>query len=202
MKQILTLIIATLILPLLTSVGSAQDSYRIKSGDILRVEVEEDASINRDVLVAPDGRISIPQAGTIKASGRSIEQIKADVTSKLAPNFNSGPSVYVSISRLAERTAGPATGRTIDVYIMGEVATPGKISIDSGTRLLQFLGEVGGFSKFASLKRIQLRRIDASGKERIYPVNYNDIVAGKSSIGSTTLADGDIIIVPQRKLFE
>ena len=85
---------------------------------------------------------------------------------------------------------------------MGEVPTPGKMSVERGTRLLQFLGEVGGFSKFASLKRIQLRRVDASGKEQIYPVNYNDILAGKSSIGSTTLADGDIIIVPQRKLFE
>lgn len=202
MKQIVTLLIATLILPILTSVGWAQSNYNIKPGDILRIEVQEDASINRDVLVTPDGRISVPQAGTFKASGRSVDQINADITKRLSPNFNSEPSVYVSISQLAARTAGPATGRTIDVYIMGEVATPGKITIDSGTRLLQFLGEVGGFSKFASVKRIQLRRVDASGKEQIYPVNYNDILEGKSSIGSTTLADGDVIIIPQRKLFE
>lgn len=206
MKQVFKLLIATLMLPMLVSTGLAQDSYNIKSGDILRIEVQEDASINRDVLVTPDGRISIPQAGTFKASGRTVEQIREEVTNRLAANFASGPIVFVSVSQVAARAAAPSstgsTGRTIDVYIMGEVATPGKIRIARGTRLLQFLGEVGGFSKYASRKRIQLRRIDASGKEQIYPVNYYDILEGKSSIGSTTLADGDIILVPQRKLFE
>jgi polysaccharide export outer membrane protein len=56
---------------------------------------------------------------------------------------------------------------------------------------------MGGFSKFAATKRIQLRR----GTD-LYPLNYKDIEAGKSNAGGTILAEGDVILVPQRKLFE
>ena len=71
-----------------------------------------------------------------------------------------------------------------------------------GTNVLQLLAEIGGFSDFAATKRIQLRRKDKSGAERVYNVNYEAILEGQSSVGMTTLTSGDVIIVPQRKLFE
>ena len=67
---------------------------------------------------------------------------------------------------------------------------------------MQALAAVGGFSKFAATKRIQLRRTDKSRTERIYNVNYDAILQGKTSIGTTILSSGDVIIVPQRRLFE
>jgi polysaccharide export outer membrane protein len=184
---------------------AAQDGYRIRPGDILRVEVLEDPGLNRNALVLPDGRISFPLAGTVQAGGRTVEQIQADLASKLTPNFATTPTVFISIDTLSPPAAprgGVAVARTIDVYVLGEAAKPGKYQVAAGTTLLQFLAESGGFSQFAATRRIQLRRVDASGTEKVYTFNYKTMEAGAVAGGSTVIADGDVIVIPQRRLFE
>ncbi|WP_458877952.1 polysaccharide biosynthesis/export family protein [Arenibacterium sp. CAU 1754] len=184
---------------------SAQDSYRIKSGDVLRIEVLEDSTINRETLVLPDGRVSVPLVGTIVVGGRSVDDVRADLVEKLRPNFASDPTVFVSLSQLAEprpQSSRAAAPSNMTIYVLGEVATPGAIELKRNTTVLQALAAVGGFSRFAATKRVQLRRTDSNGAEKLYRVNYEDILAGKSSIGTTVLKQGDVIIVPQRKLFE
>lgn len=205
MKRIITKIFAALlILPLIGAPALAQDNYKIKPGDVVRVEVLEDSSLNRDVIVLPDGRISFPLAGTVKAGGRSVEQVRGEVIEKLAPNFATEPTVFVSVTQLGTPVASGTTASksTETIYFLGEVANPGAFEIESGTTMLQALASVGGFSKFAATKRIQLRRKDKSNKEQVYTVNYKAILQGKSSIGMTIMESGDVIIVPQRRLFE
>ena len=183
----------------------AQDAYRIKPGDVVRIEVLEDSSINRESLVLPDGRVTVPLAGTISVGGRSVDEVRAEVASKLSPNFANEPTVFVSLSQLGQQA--PATGTyrgpsTTAVFFLGEVNTPGKFEITRGTTLLQAIAQVGGFSRFAAVKRIQLRRTDKSGVQQVYTFNYKDVLDGRSSIGSTLLASGDVIVVPPRRLFE
>ncbi len=203
MKRFITHILAVLLLvPVITVAASAQDSYRIKPGDVVRVEVLEDSTLNRDSIVLPDGRISLPLAGSVTAGGRSIEEVRADVISKLSSNFATDPTVFVSLTQLGSPIASGGGTRTSTIYILGEVNNPGAHEIERGTTILQALAQVGGFSQFAATKRIQLRRTDKSKKEQIYNVNYKDILAGKTSIGTTIMQSGDVIIVPQRRLFE
>ena len=83
------------------------------------------------------------------------------------------------------------------VYIMGEAGKPGKHEMDPGSTVLPAFAEMGGFSKFAATQRVQLRRGATS-----YKLNYDQIEAGTSNAGETTLKDGDVIVIPQRKLFE
>lgn len=187
---------------LLATSAAAQDGYRIKSGDVLRIEVLEDPNLNRSSLVTPDGQVSVPLAGTVRAGGRTVAQVRSDVAGKLGVNFANTPTVFVAVESLAgPRTA--AAPATIDIFLVGESNKPGKLTVAPGTTLLQMLGESGGFTKFAAKKRIQLRRTDRrSGKESVYKFNYLDIVAGESAGGSTRLQDGDVILIPQRRLFE
>lgn len=187
--------------------AAAQEGYRIRAGDVLRIEVLEDATLNRTTLVPPDGRISLPLAGAIPAAGRSVEQVQAGIAAALAPNFAAAPSVFVSIERLAEIVprgpAGPMVEPVITVFVVGEAARAGKLAVTPGTTFLQLVSEMGGFSNFAATKRIQLRRMDpASGIEKIYTFNYDAIERGLTQAGNTVIADGDVILVPQRKLFE
>ena len=87
--------------------------------------------------------------------------------------------------------------------MIGEGAKAGKLSVAPGTTVLQFFAEMGGFSKFAATKRIHLRRSDArTGKETSYLINYDAIESGTSKMGATVLRKGDVIVIPQRKLFE
>lgn len=178
----------------------AQDGYLLRPGDIVRIEVLEDSSINRSLLVAPDGRIAVPLAGNLRAGGLTVDAVQNDVQARLAANFAAPPTVYVALERqreVRESTGAPSAPPTISVYVLGEAAKPGRFDLEPGTTVLQAFAQIGGFSKFAATKRIQLRR----GAET-YTLNYKAIEAGSSTAGSTVLAEGDIIVVPQRKLFE
>lgn len=196
-------------LALLTSVAAAQEAYSIRPGDVLRIEVIEDPSINRSVLVSPDGRINVPLAGAVVASGRSVEQVQADLAAGLASNFAAPPNVFVAVERLAERTPtapsaprAPAPPPTMDIYVIGEVGNPGKLSVPPGTTVLQLFAEMGGFTRFAATRRIQLRRTATNGTETIYNLNYEAMMDGRSPNGTAVLIDGDVIVVPERRLFE
>lgn len=201
-RQFLTMALAALVgVFTFSSAADAQDNYRVRAGDVLRVEVIEDPSLNRSVLVSPDGRIALPLAGAIQARGRTIEQIEAVLTAQLAPSFANTPTVFVGIERLFEPRERiplpPAPDPVITIHVLGEAGQTGKIELAPGTTLLQAFAEFGGFSNFAATKRIQLRRGDT-----IYEINYDAILTGESPNGQVTVAEGDVIIVPQRKLFE
>jgi polysaccharide export outer membrane protein len=181
----------------------AQDEgYRLRAGDILRIEVVEDAGLSRQALIAPDGRVTLPLAGSVQASGRTIEAVQADLIARLTPSFAAPPTVFVSIDRLADRPAGGGGGgggarAGIDIFVLGEAGKTGLVPMKPGSTLLQGLAQIGGFTKFAAKRRIQLRR-----GERTWTVDYAAIENGTSNAGDIVLQDDDVIVVPQRKLFE
>lgn len=184
---------------------SAQSSYKIKPGDVLEIEVLEDPSLNRQALVLPDGSISFPTVGSVAARGRTVGQVQQTLTSGLGKNFATTPNVFVSVGKLSEPRSkrGPVKARTIDVFVMGEVASPGKLKIDPGTTLLQFLAQAGGLTKFAAKKRIELHRTDPNtGESKIYLFSYTGHANGPRIRGSIPLTRGDVVIVPERRLFE
>ena len=181
--------------------ATAQDGYSIKSGDVLEIEVLEDASLNRQVLVLPDGSFSFPLVGTMQAGGMTVEQVRAALVGGLSANFAVPPSVYVSVRALAQ-SAPAAVERTISVYVMGEINVPGKKEITSGTTILQFLAQSGGLGKFAAEKRIELHRTDTkTGETTVYLFDYTGKTGGRIA-SSTTLVAGDVIIVPERGLLD
>jgi polysaccharide export outer membrane protein len=172
--------------------------YRIQPGDSLAITVLEDETLNRQVLVLPDGRISVPLAGSITAAGRTVDAVESAIADKLASNFAVRPSVFVSVANLAV----PFTG-TFPIYVIGQVNNPGEVQVLPGTTLLQAIALGGGLDRFAATKRIQLRRTDAStGQERLYLFNFNAVERGGAVQSMITLREGDVIIVPERHLFE
>jgi polysaccharide export outer membrane protein len=190
-----------LLLALLAGTATAQEGdYRIRPGDVLKIEILQDPGLNRSVLVSPDGRFTFPLAGGLTAAGRTLEQVQAELAGRIAANFATAPTVYVSLERVAEprATGGGAPAKTtVEIYVMGEGAKPGRLDVERGTTLLQAFAQMGGFTKFAATKRIQLRR---GGKT--YLIDYTAIEAGTSTAGATVLQKGDVILVPQRRLFE
>lgn len=201
MRNALLALVAVL---LSATVAVAQD-YRVRSGDTLNIEVLEDPGLNRTVLVLPDGTFSFPFAGNTQAGGRSVADIQAALTAALAPNFAAPPNVTVSVGALRppltedERRAG-----LMPVYVIGEVNTPGKVDVRRGTTLLQLLAESGGFTRFAATNRVQLRRVNTrTGQESVVGFNYRDALRGGSiGAGATVLQPGDVVMVPERRLFE
>lgn len=198
-----TLIFAFLAM-FVSGAAMAQGGYQIRAGDVLSVEVLQDPSLNREVLVLPDGSISFPFAGNLPASGRTTGQVQDLISEGISGNFQVEPNVFVTVRQLNQTvSSGVSSPRTIDVYFLGEVSTPGVASIPRGATLLQALSLSGGFTNFAALQRIQLRRTNAhTGQTSVVELNYRAISDGAMLSNDPVLADGDVILVPERRLFE
>jgi len=199
----------TLVLAIIACVAAtvafAQSQYSIRSGDTLAVEVLEDPSLNRSLLVLPNGTITFPFAGSVQAGGQSPDAVAGAIASRISSNFASEPTVFVTVQSLRPRVEAqaPQIGPTIDVYMLGEIGAPGLKRIERGTTVLQALATSGGFTRFAATKRILLRRSNIStGEQTVSRINYKSIASGASVGSDIVLADGDVIIVPERRLFE
>lgn len=187
--------------------AEAQSGYRIQAGDTLSVEVLEDGSLNRSVLVLPDGSINFPLAGTLRAGGRTSAQVQQQLAAALAPNFAVTPNVFVSVASLAPvvppQPRQPKEPVTQGAFIMGEVNSPGRFDVEPGTTLLQLLAQAGGLTRFAAETRIELRRTHPkSGAVTRYLFSYSGKAKGPRISGGTQLIDGDVVVVPERRLFE
>mgnify|MGYP005857159243 CR=1 FL=1 len=202
---------AALILLSSMMLGAAQaqdDGYRLRPGDVLQIEVLEDPSLSRSTLVLPNGSITVPQAGTLRAGGRTPDEIRAALTTALAPSFAAPPTVFVSVSSVRPPEQPVARGGAVvpqgmDVYVMGEIGAPGLKKVNFDTNLLQFLAQAGPLSKFAADKRIELHRKGPDGQSRIYLFDLKRVGGGAGRIsGLTQMAPGDVVLVPQRRLFE
>ena len=192
MSRFVTFLGSILTLMLFSTITLAQE-YRLQPGDTISIEVLEDVSLNRVVLIPPDGRIALPGTGSFRASGLTISQIQSALTSRLASSFVNPPSVFVSIEGLAPEEEDPV----IAIFVVGEGTTVGRVELEPGTNLMQAIAQFGGFTNFAATKRIQLRR----GTD-VYTINYNSILDGTSTNGAVRMHEGDVIVIPQRKLFE
>lgn len=173
--------------------------YTLNPGDRVEISVLEDPALNRTVLVLPDGRITLPIAGTIIASGRTPEQVAAEVTRRLASIFVSPPTVTVSATGVS--LAGAELAPPQLVYVLGQVRSPGAVPIITPITVIQTLALVGGPGPFAAQSRIQIHR-EVDGVKTVELFDYESVEKGRSAEMGPILADGDVIIVPERSLFD
>lgn len=205
MRYIITAIWCVIFAIGAASMAVAQADYRVKPGDSLAVEVLEDPSLNRSVLVLPGGTINFPFAGTLTVAGRTVLEVQQAITAGIASNFAAQPTVFVSVNAvtpLAPTAGGVIAPLTIDIYLLGEVNSPGPKSVEPGTTFLQGMSLSGGFTNFAATKRVQLRRTATNGEQTLFTIDYRALSQGARMTNNITLLDGDVILVPERRLFE
>ena len=204
MSRFIQYVLAASLLFVFSSVAYAQ-SYRVNRGDILTIEVLEDNTLNRSVAVLPDGQINFPFAGAIRAAGRSVSQIQSDIRAGIATQFASDPTVVVTVEPNEEVTRLTITPepKVIEVFFVGEVNAPGMKEANPGATFLQAVSLAEGFTPFAATKRIQVRRTNPrTGAHSVITVNYHAISEGAQLEQDIVLVDGDVILVPERRLFE
>lgn len=209
MNRIVTVLVAILAI-FVSGVGLAEAStYRLKAGDTLDVNVWQDQKLNRQVLVGPDGYISFPLAGQLRAGGKTVDAVGNELQARLQKQYVDKIDVTVSIASIKEippppeEPAGPPPPPPIDpsFYATGEVAKPGRYSFNVATNLLQGIAMAGGLGPFAAERRIKLRRKE-NGVETLYEFDYDAFTSGKDLSGNMRLHAGDVIIVPEKGIFE
>lgn len=163
---------------------TAGEEYRVQPGDILTVSVWREEDLQLEVVVRPDGGISLPLAGEIQAAGQSIDVLRREITARLSGYI---PDLVVTVA--AKQLQGHK------IYVIGKVARPGEFVLNSRVDVMQALSMAGGTVKFADLGAIKiLRRID--GKDSVIPFDYARIEKGDGLERNVMLEVGDVVVVP------
>jgi len=165
------------------------NEFLIGPEDVLVVTVWRNQELSKEVIVRPDGKISLPLLGDITAAGLTAEALSKQVADKLV-EFMSTPTVSVQVKEI----------NSYYIFAAGEVTRPGKIVLKSFTNVVQGLSYAGGFTVFASRNNVHvLRNVkNAQGetKQVMIPVPYLDIVKGRNLEANIILKAGDVIVVP------
>ncbi len=158
-------------------------AYRLGPEDVLRVSVWEDKELSLDLVVRPDGKISMPLIQDVLAEGLTAAELKEQIAHKLKA-FIKDPQVSVIVLQV----------NAPKYYVIGSVTKPGTYPLRGETSVLQALSMAGGFTQFASPKNIKLIR-NSGGKQEVRRVNYYQMIEDGGE-GNYILKSGDTIVVP------
>lgn len=161
-----------------------EPGYRLGAEDVLMVSVWKDEQLTREVVVRPDGMFSFPLVGDVRALDRTVEEIRADLVTRLAKYI---PNANVSVAVIKVMS--------YKIYVVGRVNKPGEYLIGHYTDVLQALSLAGGLTPFAAENDIKvMRRVD--GEQQTIPFRYGDVRKGKDLEQNIILQRGDVVMVP------
>ena len=162
---------------------AASTAYTVGAPDLLHVTILPEPPIERDVVVRPDGMISLDLIGDVPAAGRSVGEIAADIEQRIA-RFKRGAAVTVSLVK-ADSTA---------ITVLGEVRTPQSFPLLKQTRVAEAIARVGGPVFTGSEGGVRVVR-SGSGETVVYEVDLDAIQEGDLRT-NIMLTGGDIVYVP------
>lgn len=161
------------------------EDYVMGPDDVLAVLFwrEKDMSVDQ-VVIRPDGMVTLPLLNDVKASGLTPDQFRETVM-KEATQYIEDPNVTVVVKQINSRK----------VYVTGQVLKAGSFPLTSPTTVMQALAMAGGPSEYAKLNDIVVMRTVA-GKTQTQKFNYKDVIKGKKLEQNILLKPGDTVVVP------
>ncbi|HUI83747.1 MAG TPA: polysaccharide biosynthesis/export family protein [Candidatus Binatia bacterium] len=161
------------------------ESYVIGIGDGLDVSVWREPELSKTIAVRPDGMISLPLVGEIKAVGLTPVQLQNQLTASLT-KVVSDPQVTVIVVSV----------NSLSFNIMGEVYKPGYYPLTKPITVLDAIALSGGFRDFAKEKKIYILRTSADGKQQKIRFNYKDVIKGRNMQQNILIQPRDTLVVP------
>jgi polysaccharide export outer membrane protein len=158
--------------------------YVIGPEDVLSIVFWRDEDMTADVVVRPDGKITLPLINDIQAAGLKPEELRTRVT-EAASKLVESPTVMVRVREIRSRK----------VFITGMVANPNNYPLTAPTTVLQLIATAGGLLEYAKSKDIRVVRSE-DGRQVAFRFNYNDVRQGKNLQQNIELKPGDTVIVP------
>jgi polysaccharide biosynthesis/export protein len=157
-------------------------TYIIGVEDELQISVWREPELSMQLVVRPDGMITLPLINDVKAAGLKTEELQNLLMEKFKAFVNE-PQVTVIVRGIRSRK----------VYLVGEVSRQGTFPLNGDMTALELLAAAGGVGPFAKADNIYILR-EVNGKKIRIPFHYKKAVAGKSE--NVVLQPGDLVVVP------
>lgn len=154
-------------------------TYQIGPEDVLGIQVWKEGELSGNVVVRPDGVITIPLIGELQVNGLTPREVETKLKEQYVKLVNN-PVVTVTVQSV----------RSKKYFIQGNVGRSGVFPLVVPVTVLQALTMAGGPTEFANKKKIVIMR----GDKRIF-FNWNDVIKGKNLSQNIYVENGDFIIV-------
>ena len=158
--------------------------YVIGPDDLLTVVFLREKDLSAEVIVRPDGKISLPLLNDVQAAGLTPDELRLRLEERAA-KFVQDANATVMVRATNSRR----------VFVVGAVVRPGPYPLTTATTVLQIIAVAGGFQEYAKPSDVVLMRTD-NGRTTSFRFNYKDIVKGKNLRQNIELKPGDTIVVP------
>jgi protein involved in polysaccharide export with SLBB domain len=168
-----------------TSAPANATDYIIQPGDELSVSFYLSPEFNQDLIVRPDGKVSMKLIGIVQASGMTPSQLADNLDKDYLSELRS-PGITISVKNMPSR----------QVYVQGQVGKPGSFPLEPGMTALQAIADAGGLTDNAGDVAVLIRR-DACGTPYGSKVDLDAAVKSPSSEQDAILQPRDILVVPR-----
>jgi polysaccharide export outer membrane protein len=158
--------------------------YVIGAEDVLSIIFWRDKDLSAEVVVRPDGKISLPLLNDVQAAGLTPEQLRVSLE-KAANRYIEDPNAAVVVKTINSRK----------FFITGQVTKPGTYPLTAPTTVLQAIALAGGLLEYADEKHISVMRVQ-DGRTQSLPFNYKDVIHHKNVAQNVYLQPGDTIVIP------
>jgi protein involved in polysaccharide export with SLBB domain len=163
--------------------------YRLKNGDSIGVKFYQNDTLNEDVVIRPDGMISLQLIGDVKAAGLTPDELVDEIRQHYASEL-SNPRISVIVRGLG----------TYRIYVGGEVGAQGTLDLSGNVTLYQAIQQAGGLLLSAHRKQIVLIRGVHEGHPVGHTVDIRPIQSGERPEEDVLLEPYDIVFVPKSKI--
>ena len=166
--------------------SSESATYQVGPGDVLLIAFYAGGEKQEEFTgtISSAGTITVPLLGEVKVAGLTTYEVAKIMTAMLAKDFFVNPQVLVSVKEYAGQ-----------VFVMGAVNKPGAYGYQEGLTALRACLLAGGFTDYASLRRVKITRV-LDGKSKTITFDLDKVSKGK--IEDPALARGDRVEVPRR----
>ena len=165
--------------------GVHSENFVIGVEDVLTINVWKEPEMSKVLPVRPDGIITLPLIGELKAAGLTPVELQDEIAASLR-KLISDPQVTVIVTEV----------RSLAFNIMGQVQKPGYYPLTRRMTVLDAIAIAGGFQPFAKQKKVYVLRTNAAGKQVRLPFNYKDVIKGKRADENIELHPRDTVVVP------
>ncbi len=159
--------------------------YRIGVGDVLAVLFWRDKDLSAEVVVRPDGIITLPVLNEVEAVGLTTEELRERIAQQALKFVAQPPVVSVVVRQIHSRS----------VYITGRVLRPGTYPLNGPLTVVQLIATAGGLTEYAKASKIVIVRTE-NDKPVSFRFNFKDVINQKALDQNIALRPGDTVIVP------
>ncbi len=161
-----------------------EDKYQLGPEDVVEISVWKEPDLTKQIAIRPDGKISYPLIGEVQAAGKTVKQLREEISKRLEKYVTDAQVTVILLKT-----------QYYKIYVVGKVNKPGEFLVGRPANVMQALAMAGGLTPFASPSKIVIIR-KSGNREETLPFDYKAVSKGEFLEQNITLLPGDVVVVP------